>query len=196
MEENKVRLVFRGTMEIAGSENVGLILLANEEGTKQLNVLCDKHMLYEFAVRKHTDRQNRHLIAESVWSLFSQLTDERCHILIHGIAHEQYQCILVAEPSLLSAPIRMSDAVLLATITEMPILMDAALFERQSLPVTDQEESVSLPINTVSAHLLQKALDKAIEDEDYEMASRLRDEISRRSKRDQGQKEKSSEEEG
>lgn len=196
MEENKVRLVFRGTMEIAGSENVGLILLANEEGTKQLNVLCDKHMLYEFAVRKHPDRQNRHLIAESVWSLFSQLTDERCHILIHGIAHEQYQCILVAEPSLLSTPIRMSDAVLLATITEMPILMDAALFERQSLPVTDQEESVSLPINTVSAHLLQKALDKAIEDEDYEMASRLRDEISRRSKRDQGQKEKSSEEEG
>ena len=196
MEENKVRLVFRGTMEIAGSENVGLILLANEEGTKQLNVLCDKHMLYEFAVREHPDRQNRHLIAESVWSLFSQLTDERCHILIHGIAHEQYQCILVAEPSLLSTPIRMSDAVLLATITEMPILMDAALFERQSLPVTDQEESVSLPINTVSAHLLQKALDKAIEDEDYEMASRLRDEISRRSKRDQGQKEKSSEEEG
>lgn len=191
-----MRLVFRGTMEIAGSENVGLILLANEEGTKQLNVLCDKHMLYEFAVRKHPDRQNRHLIAESVWSLFSQLTDERCHILIHGIAHEQYQCILVAEPSLLSTPIRMSDAVLLATITEMPILMDAALFERQSLPVTDQEESVSLPINTVSAHLLQKALDKAIEDEDYEMASRLRDEISRRSKRDQGQKEKSSEEEG
>lgn len=196
MEENKVRLVFRGTMEIAGSENVGLILLANEEGTKQLNVLCDKHMLYEFAVRKHPDRQNRHLIAESVWSLFSQLTDERCHILIHGIAHEQYQCIIVAEPSLLSTPIRMSDAVLLATITEMPILMDAALFERQSLPATDQEESVSLPINTVSAHLLQKALDKAIEDEDYEMASRLRDEISRRSKRDQGQNEKSSEEEG
>jgi protein-arginine kinase activator protein McsA len=39
---------------------------------------------------------------------------------------------------------------------------------------------MSLPINVISDEMLKSALDKAIKDEDYEMASHLRDEMKRR----------------
>jgi protein-arginine kinase activator protein McsA len=39
---------------------------------------------------------------------------------------------------------------------------------------------ISVPLNTLTIEMLQEALDKAIKDEDYELASHLRDEIKRR----------------
>ena len=39
---------------------------------------------------------------------------------------------------------------------------------------------VSIPLNTISDEMLQNALQKAVEEEKYELASHLRDEINRR----------------
>jgi protein-arginine kinase activator protein McsA len=40
--------------------------------------------------------------------------------------------------------------------------------------------AVSLPVNTLSLEMLDQALKKAVEDENYELASQLRDERKRR----------------
>ena len=37
-----------------------------------------------------------------------------------------------------------------------------------------------LPVNSISNEMLRSALDKAVKDEDYELASHLRDEMRRR----------------
>ena len=48
------------------------------------------------------------------------------------------------------------------------------------MPHQDDAVGVSIPVNVLSAEMLQKALEKAIADEDYEKASQLRDELNKR----------------
>ena len=48
------------------------------------------------------------------------------------------------------------------------------------MPYKPETNGVAVPINVISGDMLQKALDRAIADENYEQASRIRDEINRR----------------
>ena len=57
---------------------------------------------------------------------------------------------------------------------------------RQSTVYDNGASGVSLPVNTISDEMLQSALDKAIKNENYEMASDLRDEMNRRKKVSRG----------
>ena len=52
--------------------------------------------------------------------------------------------------------------------------------KRQSYPCEDFTKGVAIPINTMGMDYLKQALDKAVEEEDYELASHLRDEIKLR----------------
>ena len=52
--------------------------------------------------------------------------------------------------------------------------------DKQSVKYVREASGVSIPVNTISDDMLQKALDKAIADENYELASHLRDEMKRR----------------
>ncbi|MBQ4295555.1 MAG: UvrB/UvrC motif-containing protein, partial [Prevotella sp.] len=57
-------------------------------------------------------------------------------------------------------------------------------FLRQSVPFTEGAVGVSVPVNVISNEMLKKALDKAVDEEDYEQASQLRDELLRRGGKD------------
>ena len=57
--------------------------------------------------------------------------------------------------------------------------------KRQSVMYMENSRGVSLPVNTISDKMLQAALDKAIADENYELASHLRDEKKRRQKQNE-----------
>ena len=56
------------------------------------------------------------------------------------------------------------------------------LMNRQSVAYRENSRGVSLPVNTISDKMLQSALEKAILEENYELASHLRDEKKRREK--------------
>ena len=81
--------------------------------------------------------------------------------------------------------IRASDAVLLSLVGDIPLYIESGLMLRQSVPYNENSRGVSLPVNTISDEMLQAALDKAIADENYELASHLRDEKKRRNKRNE-----------
>lgn len=51
---------------------------------------------------------------------------------------------------------------------------------RQSVRFSENSNAISMPVNTLSTEMLDKALQKAVEDENYELASHLRDEKKRR----------------
>jgi len=79
-------------------------------------------------------------------------------------------------------PISAAEGVLLSFVShgDVPVLMDQQLFMRQSTVYDSESIGISLPVNTISDEMLQSALDKAVQNENYEMASHLRDEINRR----------------
>ena len=60
--------------------------------------------------------------------------------------------------------------------------MEENLFNRQSVPCSPSKNRLAVPINTLTLEMLKKALDKAIEEENYELASMLRDELNQRDK--------------
>ena len=58
--------------------------------------------------------------------------------------------------------------------------MEENLFKRQSVVCGSTKNKLAVPINTLTLKMLKKALDKAIEEENYELASLLRDELKHR----------------
>jgi bifunctional DNase/RNase len=78
--------------------------------------------------------------------------------------------------------IRMSDAVLLSMISDVPLYIDGALMEQQSIPFQEANTRVSIPINTLDIDKLKEALDKAVDEENYRLASVIKDELGRREK--------------
>ncbi len=74
---------------------------------------------------------------------------------------------------------RAVDAVRMALTYGCPIYIRTELFERQYAREMG-DGVVSFPINALSLELLEEALRTAVEDEHYELASQIRDEIKRR----------------
>ena len=101
-------------------------------------------------------------------------------IVIHGVAAGQYQAVLSSDDISQPVPIRAADAVLLSMAADIPIYMDEQLMARQSVAYHAGETGVALPVNILSRDMLQKALNQAVEEENYELASHLRDEMNKR----------------
>ena len=102
-----------------------------------------------------------------------------------GVASEgQYKTLLYNTDILQAYPVRASDGVLLAYIAQMPVYIEEQLLLRQSVPHNEQSTNVSIPVNVLSDEMLQKALDKAISEENYEQASHLLEEQRRRERKE------------
>lgn len=78
---------------------------------------------------------------------------------------------------------RTSDAIALALRFKRPIYTTEEIMEAEHLHDLG-EGKFSVPITSVSVEMLEDALQKAIENEEYEQASQLRDEIRKRKEKD------------
>ena len=46
-----VKLRFKSVSEIVGNDDVGLLVLVTEDERRQLTIVCDKSMVYQFGLR-------------------------------------------------------------------------------------------------------------------------------------------------
>ena len=179
-----VRLYFKGLSEIVASDDVGLLTLANEEKTRQLSFLCDSATIYQFGLRIKKAEVVPKLAPEVLWQVISRNLDLRFQVIINDFDDGQYKTLLYMPDILQAIPVRASDGVLIAYISDMPIYIEEQLLLRQGIPYSDSETGISVPVNVISNDMLLKALDKAVNDEDYEKASQIRDELRRRGRKD------------
>ena len=107
------------------------------------------------------------------------LLPESYEMLICGLFEGQYQVMLMNNIGD-SVRLRMSDAVLLSLISDIPLYIEDNLMERQCFPFDERAQKIAIPINTMDLTRLQSALADAVENENYELASQLRDEINKR----------------
>ena len=80
---------------------------------------------------------------------------------------------------------RTSDAVAVALRFGAPIYMDEELLNRVAIR-DEWDGAISIPITVADTDTLQKVLDKAVKDENYELAMKIKEEIDSRN----GQKER------
>lgn len=175
----RIKLIFKSVSQIAGIDEIGLLVLIDEQRSRQITVPIDKNMLYQFGLRMQLGRQSSDLLPEVLMQLVTTISEVPIEIFISDIRAGKYLAQLCfAEHSI---PIRISDAVLLSYIDErIAIYIDEKLFMRQGVPYQENASGMAIPINVLSTEMLEKELEKAVESENYELASFLRDEINRR----------------
>jgi hypothetical protein len=180
----RVRLIFKSVSEIVGSQDIGLLVLTDSAEQRQVALPCDRHTLNEFSIRMDRTPIVNKLLPEALWNVLQWQTDLRLEVHIDSLKEGKYQAMLSNEETTDMVPISATQGVLLSFVTrgDIPVMMAESLFMRQSTLYDDKAIGVSLPVNTISDEMLRNALDKAVKNENYEMASHLRDEINRRKK--------------
>ena len=174
----RVLLKFESLQQIAGTEEVAVILLTDEARSRVLSVVCDAEMTHQLLLRLRGKRAvTRTMLPEALLHLMHSTYE----MLIVGIYDGQYQVMLMDTEKGTSVRVRMSDAVLLSLISNIPLYIEAQLWEKQNAPYDENAPGVAIPINTMDMSRLKAALQNAVDEENYELASHLRDEINSRS---------------
>jgi len=179
----KERLIFKGVSEIVGSEDLGLLILTDVAKERQITIVCDKAMAIQLELRMKHIPITKIMLPEVLCSLLKNNMSFNFELIIDNIVDGQYRTVVYNKETMESLLIRASDAVLLSIVANIPLYIEAGLMQRQSVIYKENARGVSLPVNTISNEMLQAALDKAIADENYELASHLRDEKRRRNKK-------------
>lgn len=178
----KIRLFFHAATEIADAPDIGLLVLMDADSRRQLAIPCEHRQLaaFEDRVARHLDTSAR--LPEVMWKVIAWETDLRLQVIISGLEDGHYNILLTVADDSLSLPIEPADAIMLSYVSEgyVPIYVDSDLFARQSTPYDSKSPGIALPVNAITMPMLRAALERAIKDENYEMAAHLRDEINRR----------------
>ncbi|WP_077195739.1 UvrB/UvrC motif-containing protein [Prevotella ihumii] len=182
--QNKTKLVFKGVTEIVGGSNMGLLILTDSNEKRQIAIVCDKTIEEQINLRLAQVPIKNILLPEVLCSVNPDMNSENYELFFNSISGGQYKVVLFNKITLEMTPIRASDAILLANIANLEIFMDDKLFLKQSVSYADGKNKIALPVNALSTPMLKTALEKAIENENFELASNLRDELQKRKQQD------------
>lgn len=180
----KERLYYETVSEIVNSGEVCLILLTDKKQERQLTIVSEKSIAIELEMRSNHSRTTQTMLPEVLVNVIRNQAKLEMELQIIGIKNGVYSVVLTNLFTLESVAIRACDAVLLSVASGIPIYIQADLMKRQSVPYHRNARGIALPVNTMPLEMLDKALEKAINDENYELASFLRDEKRKRSKQD------------
>lgn len=170
-------LRFQSLHQIMGSSEMSVIMLTDMNRQRALSVVCDELMSRELMLRLKANDICQNLLPETLL----QFLPSEYEMMVVGIFDGQYQVMLMDTLSGKNVRIRMSDAVLLMLISRVPLYIEEGLMQRQCVPFDENSTGVAIPINTMNLERLQQLLTNAVDEENYELASHIRDEIKRRS---------------
>ena len=188
----RIKLKVQGVTDIAPNI-ASLLILTDEEEKRQLTIVIDAVMRHEIALRRGkyvgnaTQRGNainslQHCLPETLSAAIKYLTNIELCVTIVSIANGQYYALLEDMRTGTAFPIRASEGVLLTYADpHIPLYIEESLWEMQSTKyLGDQAKGFSLPLNTLSVGMLKQAMQKCIDDENYEGAQHIKEELERR----------------
>ncbi|RUL58882.1 bifunctional nuclease domain-containing protein [Prevotella koreensis] len=177
-----IRLRFVSVSEIVGTDDLALMLLADEQRERQISIVCSRDLAVQLDMRVKKLPITQRMLPEVLYNIISRQKDLRFHLLISDISDGQYDSMLVISDTQEMIPIRVSDAVLLSVANDVPLFIDEQLMMRQSVVYRElsREMKIPLPINTMSLEMIDKAIERAIKEENYEQASLLNEERKKR----------------
>lgn len=180
MMMDKVKLKLLGISEILGIDDVALLGLLDEPQERQLVVTCDKAMRNQIQLYLMNQPEVATLFPKVMASILRSQGFQQLTVVIFGIQDGEYIAEIVDELSGKHYPIRCSDGILFSIVCKVPIYATKSLMQTQSVPFKMGETKVGLPLSALSENMLKMSMEKAIEIENYEMASTLRDELNKR----------------
>lgn len=180
MLPGKVRLKFHSIGEIVGSDELGIITLVDEPQERMLTIVCDKAMAVQLELRAKQIPITKVMLPEVLAQVMKRQGGIRLEVLIKELIDGQYIAKFLNPATYDTIPVRAADAVLFSLAADAPIYIEPELMQRQSVRFAEGTRGISIPVNSLSTDMLEQALQKAIADENYELASQLRDEKKKR----------------
>lgn len=177
----RVRLRFENIQQIVGSDDLSVILLTDDSRERALSVICDGPMSSQLLMRLQSPGRCKQMLPE----VLIQLLPGEYEMMIYGVYEGQYQVVLEDKAHERFVRMRMSDAVLLNIISHIPLYIEETLMRQQCIPFDENAKGVAIPINTMDSKRLSIALERAVSEENYELASQLRDELKRRKQKEE-----------
>ncbi len=176
--ENKVELTVLHISNSQAQVGAYAMILEEVEGNRQLPIIigpaeAQATALYLKGI--HPPRPLTHdLFATTVSALGSELLRIYIYKAIEGVFYSYIY--LKKENDIFRIDARTSDAVALALRLNAPIFISETLLEKECIRM--EEERIQDPEEeSMSLEALKEALEKAVKEENYELASVLRDKI-------------------
>ncbi len=182
------------------SQNNAYVLILNElTGKRQLPIVIGWCEARSIAIAlEGSSKPNRpltHDLFKNIGDKFN-LTVQKVviHTLIEGIFHASFYCKNTSTGNEEAIDARTSDAIAIALRYKCPIftyedilaragiIINSSRQQDASFEIKDKKIEKSKKIASLSIKKLKNLLNIAIEDEDYEKASKIRDEIKKREK--------------
>ena len=175
-------LLIKSVSEILGIKDVALVSLVNATETRQIVVSCELEMR-DLIMKYMTDRPETQMLFPSVVNdILATREKSSLEVRINGVKDGVYQTEIYDRLTQKSFPIRCSDGIFMSVACKLHIYASAEVMRLHSIPSVTGATKVGLPLSVLSEKLLKNSLQMAIETENYEMASNLRDELNKRHK--------------
>lgn len=183
-------------LEPSSSHKSSYVLLLREiGGERKLPIVIGPCNAGSIAIylesNQNPERPLTHDVIKSITNNF-QITVSRVviHTLREGVFHASFFCFMDGDEEI-EIDARTSDAIAIAIRMGCPIFTYNDILQEAGIILTDdytpafkdddlQEETKKNVLETLSLGELNKQMNEAIKDENYEKASKIRDEINRR----------------
>ena len=197
MDKKKIKLNILGLSYSQTQSGAYALVLAEEEGERRIPIIIGGVEAQSIAIRLEglePPRPLTHDLFLNFSKAFSiQLVEVIIYKLEEGIFYSELVCLREEETVRIDS--RTSDAVALALrfncpiytleeiMVEAGIVLDLKDTQKDEIPKTESLSSEkSTPLSSKSIGELDDMLNEAVESENYEKASKIRDEIQRREK--------------
>ncbi|MBO8439040.1 MAG: bifunctional nuclease family protein [bacterium] len=177
----KVQVRVKAVSEATNQPDVYMMLLQEVEGKRLLPVLIGKAEAQSIIVAMEHIGMTRPLPHDLIITLAAECRAKLSYVHIYRKDFQLFYSYLVfnQDERRIVIDARTSDAIAIAVRTSAPIYVEEEIIGAVTfLDMTKRGKSA--PLDTLSDDELQRRMTKAAEREDYELASKYRDELRRR----------------
>jgi len=190
---DKIRLEIIGMSYSQSQSGAYALILGEVKGKRRLPIIIGGFEAQAIAVELEKMKPSRPLTHDLFKSFADNYNIKIKEVIIdqfkQGVFHAKLICVLQGAESIIDS--RTSDAVALAIRFKCPIYTYEKIMEEAGMlmdekgpasesVLTTPEEADESEFEEYTLNELQELLDKAVEQEEYERASRIRDEIKKR----------------
>lgn len=187
VDMEKIKIQVAAIAHNQSQPNSFIVLLREEEGNRRLPIVIGAFEAQAIAIAAEGVKPNRPLTHDLLFKTLQQFNIILEEVIISALRDGVFYATLICQNpggGVTKLDSRTSDALALALrfecpIFTYPIIMDSAGIEWNP-PIEQKEDDQEKSISEFTDLELEEKLQKALEEEDYERAARLRDELKNR----------------
>lgn len=187
---DKIELTVLGISASTASNNAFALILKESDGDKRLPIIIGAFEAQAIALEIEGIVTPRPMTHDLIKKIIDELDDEISQVYINDLQDGTFFSKLILKNSGIEIDSRPSDAIALAVRYNCPIYIDSYIMDNNAVESIDDFEDESDSGSNVKPkkseftgkskiEQLQISLEKAIEEENYEKAANLRDEIKK-----------------